>query len=237
MGIADEKTVVANIIVSYLASFSNAAIIDFFIAKKNMIKLFFLLISLIVSADSNGQPTPISGKPRLLTKKEIESDRINQNCFYKKIYTSSQRRQFYPFNKAAEIRLISFNDPDSAIIGGQLAIENGQVDATTLREIITINSAQIDSLTDLLFNIQYGGKFYSTWETMCYNPRNAILFIDSAGNIFDYIELCFECEDHRLSSRDIKAGDFCNQKYEYLKNFFAANGIRLGVNLKTTEEQ
>ncbi len=201
-----------------------------------MAKIFFLLFTLFIQANSYGQLTTIHRKPRPSTEKEVEKDKRNQNCFYRKKYSNTQRLQFFPFNKATEIKLVSFDKPDSVIMGGELPMKNGDVDYSRLKETRTIGKLQIDTLTDILFNEGYGGPFYSFSESMCYNPRNAILFIDSSGKTFGFIEICFECAGYRLSSKKIKAGDFCNQKYEYLRNFFAASGIAFGVKKETMDE-
>lgn len=194
-----------------------------------MHKLLLLLLSSFIFKSSFEQLTTIPGKPRLMTKKENEMDEKNKNCFYNKKYSIQQRLQFYPFNKATAIQLVSFNQPDSIIMGGELPIKNGSVDYAQLKEVITITKAQTDALTDLLYNRGYGGKFYSLTKTKCYTPRNAILFLDASGKTFAFIEICFECEGHRLSSNKIKAGDFCNQKYTYLQKFFETNNVLFGI--------
>ena len=202
-----------------------------------MFKTFFLLFAFFIQTNSYGQLTPIPVKSRPWTKKEIEKDKRNQNCVYKKKYSKTQRLQFFPFNKAAEIKLVSFeHPPDSVIMGGKIPMKNGDVDFTKLKEIKTIDKSEIDTLTDILFNEGYRGRFSSFSESTCYNPRNAILFIDSKGKTFGFIEICFECSGYRLSSKKIKAGDFCSQKYYYLRRFFAANGIVFGVQNESTDK-
>lgn len=195
----------------------------------DMVRLFILLISQFVLINSFGQLTTIPGKPRLLTKKEEETDARNQNCFYQNKYTAEQRLQLYPFNKAAEIKLAAFDKAESLIMGGELPMKNGTVDYSRLKEIKAITKNQIDSLTDILFNRGYGGPFYSFSKIRCYSPRNAILFLDLHGKTFAFIEICFECTGYRLSSKKIKGVDFCNQKYDDLKAFFAINGIQFGI--------
>ena len=202
-----------------------------------MCKLLLLVIASFTLTNLCGQLTTLPGKPRILTKKERDRDERNQNCFYKERYEANQRLQFYPFNKASEIKLVSFDKPDSVIIGGELPMKNGSIDYSKIREIKTISRSQIDTLTDILFNRNYGGRFYSFSKINCYYPRNAILFVNKRGNTFAFIEICFECSGYRLSSNKIKAGDFCNQKYDYLKDFFAANGIELGVKKEDSAEE
>ncbi len=192
-------------------------------------KAIILFFTFFVQTNSHAQVTAIPVKPRPWTKKEIEKDIRNHGCVYTKKYSSKQRLQFFPFNKAVQIKLISFDQSDSVIIGGEIPMKNGNVDYRKLKEIKTINKSEIDTLTDILFNESYRGPFSSVSESGCYNPRNAILFVDAKGKTFAFIEICFECSAHRFSSNKIKAGDFCSQKYEYLRNFFATNGITLGV--------
>lgn len=201
-----------------------------------MSKAFFLLFTFFFQTNSYGQLTSIPVKPRPWTKKEIEKDKRYQNCVYKKKYSNTQRLQFFPFNKAAQIKLVSFDKPDSVIMGGLMPVKNGDVDYSKLKEIKTIDKSEIDTLTDILFNEGYRGPFSLFSENSCYNPRNAIVFIDSKGKTLGFIEICFECSGYRLSSKKIKAGDFCNQKYDYLRSFFATNGIVFGVQKESTDE-
>jgi hypothetical protein len=53
--------------------------------------------------------------------------------------------------------------------------------------------------------------------------------VDVSGKTFAYIELCFECMGHRVSSTRVNTGDFCEQKYELLENFFKDSGILFGT--------
>ena len=178
-----------------------------------------------------GQPQIISGKPRILTRKEMANDEKNQNCFYHHKYSALQRLKFFPFNQAKEIRLVSFAQPDSVITGGEIPMNKETVDTSKLIESRVVSPADINILTDLLYNRGFRGPFYTHSRVLCYNPRNAILFLDQDGKVFAFIELGFECDGHRLSSGKVKAGDFCNQKYDLLRTFFATHGIKYGTNV------
>lgn len=63
----------------------------------------------------------------------------------------------------------------------------------------------------------------------CYNPRNAILFIDSQGKAFEFIEICFECERAITGSDKISLGGMCDQKMGMLKLFFKSNKVEYGI--------
>ena len=193
-----------------------------------MLKFIFSIVSLVHLSICFGQLRVIPGKPRELTVKERKEDEKNQNCYYKPSLNAQQRKLFYPFNQAAEIKLVSFTLSDSLLMGGEVPMTGDKVDFSKLKEVITLNNLQVDTLTDILYNQRYGGPFY-TFEKGCYNPRNAILFIDSNGDSFAFIELCFQCFAFKVSSNKVKAGDFCNQKYALLRDFFVQRGITIGT--------
>jgi hypothetical protein len=125
--------------------------------------------------------------------------------------------------------LVSFSyRPDSTIYEHRLPETGGKVDLTKMTEMITLDKAQIDSLTHILFNVGYRGKILTGRGVGCYNPRNAILFMDASGSAFAFFEICFECEAFRMSPR-INPGEFCDEKYSMLKHFFIRNGIEIGT--------
>jgi len=81
-----------------------------------------------------------------------------------------------------------------------LARRNGTVFYPKLFEIKTLIPSQVDTLTDLTYNYGFKLKYKSKRKvyfigrlTQCYNPRNAILFLDKNNNVFEFIEICFEC--------------------------------------------
>ncbi len=107
-----------------------------------------------------------------------------------------------------------------------------------VREIKTLTEKGIDSLTDILYNVGYtpvnnnhslriadpGGK--------CFNPRNAILFVDKTGRVTQYIEICFQCHQIVYSSTKIKQTEYCEQKFELLKIYFLSQNIKIGTILE-----
>jgi hypothetical protein len=196
-----------------------------------MIKSILIISVLALTQTVLGQLTPYPGKPRLepFSEKEILKEEDNKNCIHKLTLNELQRLKFYPFNIAKEIKLISFGDRDSDEIGGRLPIDNGQINYNEAREVISLSKSQIDSLTDIMYNFGYKGIFHTYGKRHCYAPRNAILFIDSNSKIFAFIELCFQCDGFRISSEKVKTGDFCNQKYQMLKDFFYRNGVSYGA--------
>ena len=159
-------------------------------------------------------------------------------CLHRNKYSPPQRLKIYPFNNSAEVRLVSFNsfdgpkyrtektDPDTV---KHYPFYDHKIDTTQFIETKKLTRNQINKLTDILYNVGYRGTNYIIDQASCYEPRNAILFIDAKGSIYAYIEICFECQRYHLSSRKIKVGDFCEQKYQMIKNFFGSAGIEFGI--------
>ncbi len=184
---------------------------------------------------SNSQPIKFPGKPRMFTEEENKADIENHGCVETSRFTSKQRLKNYPFKNATEIKLISFDLPDSLYAGGELPLTNGFIDNNKVIEDIKLSPFQIDSLTQILYNINYKGFFYTIYESQCYSPRNAIIFNNLKGKTIAFIELCFECHNHRLSSKKVKSGDFCDEKYEQLRTYFRQCGILFGTQEKVYE--
>lgn len=198
-----------------------------------MTRHIFLTTLLFSSIITFGQKQKEPPPPKAMTKHRQAIEDKNHECVYKTKYSLEQRLTFYPFNRAAQIKLVSFdNKPDSngliEIGGNTLPMIADTVDYSKLDEIKTITNQQIDTLTDILYNNGYRGRIMII-SGSCYDPRNAILFIDNAGRTFAFIELCFECGGHRESSDKVQTGEFCNKKYDMLKNFFKSSGIEIGT--------
>jgi hypothetical protein len=181
------------------------------------------------------------------------------DCMFKHNYTSEKRKNFFPFNKTKKIVLISFEhqEPrddyiitDTSRNAKELAqvvnqdqdepprsiIEMQHVYSQITKERRTLSPSGIDKLTNILYNFGYKStKSYKGLQIAetgynCYNPRNAILFLDDHDLLIAYIEICFECHQRRVSSEKIKLGEFCNQKYDMLRKFFNASDITFGTN-------
>jgi hypothetical protein len=66
-------------------------------------------------------------------------------------------------------------------------------------------------------------------SAMCYEPRNAILFLDKDKKVIAYIELCFDCSQYLVREGKIKIGEFCDEKFERIKDIFKRSGITYGL--------
>lgn len=164
------------------------------------------------------EPPPPGGYSKAI----LAIERKNHECVRINVKSFFQRLKSYPYNKATQIQLASFE-------GLSIPRLNDTICYSKLKEVKRLTLLQIDSLTELLYNIGFGGTILLEEEKACYNPRNAILFIDSTGKAFEYIELCFECDQFVVSSEKIKFGDICNQKFSMLKKLFKNTGIQYGT--------
>lgn len=186
---------------------------------------------------------------RQTTKAEDNQAIINNQCIHRNKFTISQRLTFYPFNKAVQVKLVSFKsytvpnhivylegdqkkttslpDSDTEV---KFPFEKHKVNYLAFTELKILDKKQINKLTDIIYNV---GDRAPNWiydmGASCFDPRNAILFIDGKGKTFAYIIICFECERYELSSNKIRMGEICDGKFKILRNYFATVGIEYGV--------
>lgn len=164
------------------------------------------------------------------TYKSIDQNKVlnkKGNCMFTNKYTLTERRNFYPFNKAIEVKIVAFKHKkfDAGQYTARLT-ENNKIDYRRIDEIKTLNPVQIDSLTNIFYN--FGLKPNASHDNdgaKCYQPRNGILFINEDYQVFEWIEICFECGQEKVSSSTIKLGDGCPYRYFLLKDFFRKSGI------------
>jgi len=216
--------------------------------KKLDIVFVFILITFAAFAQ---RPKPPRTPP---TSAEAKLADYNYQCVHRDTYTVAQRLKFYPFNKAAKVILVSFyglispNDAQDTAIGSYLhqmgfdtvgkikfPFIEGRVDTSVLLERKTLTKAQVNKLTDVLYNIDvraHYGLEVADPGGKCYNPRNAILFVDWRGKIFAEIVICFECQKIEVYPKKIKTGKWCDGKFTAIKNYFKSVGIRWGVTVK-----
>lgn len=148
----------------------------------------------------------------------------------------SNRQKNYPFSKATEIKLVSFNYDggpfdDTAYINP--IMPKGKFHAICrfpFKEIKSINSVQTEGLTDILFNYGYIKEPTIEEVTKCYVPRNGILFFNEKGKVFEFIEICFACKKVTYSYHDeADSEDFERPKFKLLRDFFIKNNIEYGI--------
>ena len=179
--------------------------------KKHLIQVLLILLQ----SSSFGQ---------IRSPEEIK-DSINHQCTHRNNFTIAERLRNYPFNSSKQVKLASI----SSSLGDDF-LRAGKINLALLKEVTTLDSIQINYLTDILYNLDSKGTIFYYSIEGCYYPKNAILFIDTNGQVFDLIELSFECSDFKISSEKFTHFRFCNEKYSSLKSFFKKSGISYGTN-------
>ena len=196
-----------------------------------MNKYITLILLLLFSAATFAQKKKKIIEYKFPTERDDSIATENYKCIYRNIYSLQQRMQFYPFNKANKILLISYDD--TTVTQNTTPVKNRKLDITQVRESLVLNDLQIDSLTKILYNV--GVKSTDYWFQLadpglkCYNPRNSVIFLDGKGRVIDYIEICFECHQDRLSSKRIKNWASCESKFELLQDYFYWTGLKIGT--------
>jgi len=196
-----------------------------------IITIVIFFTQLVYAQKSN----PATAQNRPPTRKDAETDKRNHNCVRSTNKTFTTRLKNYPFNNATQIQLVSFKGGIDTSEFQNMKIEdslprlNDTVCYSKLIEVKNITYSQVDKLTDILYNWDYAGPIFIGTSPMCYFPRNAILFLDRSGKVFEFIEICFECRDTRLSSKKIYLGAMCDQKMEMLKSFFKDSQVEYGI--------
>lgn len=182
--------------------------------------LFFLCLSATGYAQKKKKPPP--------TPFDVEVAQPEKTRFTK--FSLSKRLSFFPFNKATQIQLVSFGlktngseRKDQQNHG--LPITGDTINFRQLDQRKSLTMTEIDSLSDLLYNTCTRWKNFERSKMGCFNPRNAILFFDTAGKVFEYIEICFECHDFKVSSKKVKTFEECDPFYEEAKAYFNRLGL------------
>ncbi len=158
-------------------------------------------------------------------------------------YSLNERVNFYPFNTTSKIVVVSFDKQVKKIDSSDwklgksaykdytgdikygLPFLNDTICFSKLTQTRILNSNQVDSLTDILYNTCYRWTITEENPAMCYLPHNAILFFDNNDKIFDYIEICFDCHQFKYSSKKIEKFEQCDFAVVELKKYFKQMGL------------
>ncbi|SHG80514.1 hypothetical protein SAMN04488109_1925 [Chryseolinea serpens] len=180
--------------------------------------VFFWIAAVFLVANCFGQDK--------MKRAERKDDPDNYRCYYRPKFSAKERMKNYPFNVAAQVVLTSYELDFMA-----------KKEGTPDLERIVLSKIQIDSLTDLLFNNFYKGEIWRIEGVGCFQPRNAIVFVDAAGKEFERADVCFECLNYHTGPTEFKFGDDCKYKMSLLDPFFASCGIKIGPRSNKPREQ
>lgn len=200
-----------------------------------MLKPIVFISFLLLAHAVYGQKKKLAkAPPQPLTKKQWEQEERNHNCVRKNVLSLTDRLKKYPFHSSAQIQFVSFPGGDY-LTDGEVVREdslpriNDTILYSKLTEVKTLTYPQVDKLSNIIYNYGYRGTIHTMSVAACYNPRNAILFLDNKGKVVEFIEICFECNRILESSERISLGEMCNQKLEMLLDLFKNVGIEYGI--------
>ncbi|WP_264524812.1 hypothetical protein [Flavobacterium sp. N502536] len=194
-----------------------------------------LCLSLLTTTITNAQHKA----PKTTEPENNKNQKVTQSNF-----NLSKRINSYPFNKTSQIKIISYNLNSDGMtkvsketgktvstleynIGIELPRENlDSLSLENVTQIKTLNLSQIDKLSNILYNTC--SRLNTSCSQIirgCYLPRNAILFFDENGKVFEYLELCFECKTKETFGK-IENLDLSDYMYNDLENYFNDLGIK-----------
>lgn len=161
-------------------------------------------------------------------------------CFTDNNPATKVSRLTYPFNKAERIVIVRYN---AAAVQGQPDIfswdtvpiipqKAGVIDTTKFLARQQLTEKGIDSLLKIM---NQRSKENPAMESIFAEPSNAILFIDSKGQIFEYLVICFAdlnktiIHSEMAGSSEINLGHWCKNKGRMLQDFFEKRGVETVV--------
>jgi hypothetical protein len=179
-------------------------------------------------------------KKNRTVKEEFDPDKRYPayDCVFTKKLSLKQRLKKYPFLDATNIMVVSYKsgpEKDGESINSRLKrnlhITEGILNRASIIEAKTLSAQQISELTNIIYNTDYRNHHQKPFVTefKCYEPRNAIIFYKEDGKIYDYLEICFECQKTSSLSDQITIGTDCNQKLDLMRNFLISVGIKYGT--------
>ena len=163
------------------------------------------------------------------TSKSIKPREITA-CIERFKLTPEQRLKKYPFNKARQIQLVSFSqkEDNSEYILASVPIINDTLCMSNVTGIANLTKSQINKLTDILFNVGLKENSYTFSVSTAVGLDGGIIFIDSKDKIFEFIDICFDCQEIEVRTSKVRKsiGLPCIQKMSMLKSFFIESGLK-----------
>lgn len=166
----------------------------------------------------------------------IESNgQRSKYCGNKNREDISKIEQQFPFRETESIHLVSFKMEE---FPREIPKTNGEVDFNRVFEDILLPEKYEVELLDILvnYNNDFTKKHVSWFQASCYEPRNAIVFVDSKGKVLGFIEICFQCQQYKIEPEKMAIGEFCDEKFNTLKKVFKGSGIKYGLDVSDPAE-
>jgi hypothetical protein len=144
-------------------------------------------------------------------------------------YSRAERQSKYPFNQTKSARLVSFGIANRHMNKREeyrIPLKDSVADLSKMDEVVDIPMSDLDSIADILLNTCHRLDSFASMYVFCNIPRNAVLFYDSTGENFEYLEICFECQKlNPGSSLFFFDSMICDNVYKDLQSFFKRRGL------------
>jgi len=174
------------------------------------------------------------------------------DCGWYGTKTVAKRNKLFPFNEARKILLLSYLPKFYEVLKGadttdteltnhvikewDIKLEDFKV-RYLIKEEIELNEAWKNQLSHVLVNYKPKkdpGESYVVTTAGCYNPRNAILFLNSNNTVICCLEICFECRGSVMEPDPNGFNKYvdieeCHPRLNELLFIFRKNGIIYGV--------
>jgi hypothetical protein len=159
-----------------------------------------------------------------LTKAQIGVDK-KYDCATISHLTFPERMNKYPFNKSTRIQIISFTSDTLT----RVPYKNKKLDWEQTKDSITLTKSQVDSLSNILFNVGCKADTVTFGINYAVGVDIAILFYNSQNQLADFVLICFECMNFSISTEKNRRelGKPCNQKIEIIKSFIKTTTLKL----------
>lgn len=145
-------------------------------------------------------------------------------------YTRGQvPKSKFPLDVTDKIVLVSYQSRVVTMEKGNDLIAGGTFKVDNIKQRVTLNKNQADSLLSILYNFNSfpAGVDTSMVQADCYNPRHSIVFY-KRNEAIAFLEICFECGG-TVQTKGVDFGEFCPEKRCMLQNFFKANKAGFGI--------
>jgi hypothetical protein len=116
---------------------------------------------------------------------------------------------------------------------GQFSMNNLAVYRPLLKEFKEISNAKDKSkIMQITLNKYIGPSYGKTDFSLCYEPRNGVVFYNKQNKILLILEICFECNNQITIRQNNSYGGVCEETIKELHLFFEQKGIEFGITKK-----
>lgn len=150
-------------------------------------------------------------------------------CGNKKKKTLEEINKLPIYNEVVSIKLVSFKMETDNLHEREIPKKDDKVDLGKMYEAITLNKKLQHKVMDILINYNNDQSKYGGDIAMCYEPRNAIVFLNKSNQVIGFVEICFDCAQYRTEPSDLKVSSFCAEKLLALQGIFVGAGIKYGM--------